>query len=142
MQTDDAMDDDISRLLIAKKAGYGLAPGKWRASLELIRDLPEFDPDEEHPMSHETHDQNASMAWLRYGVPAAIFLLGCVLLIIDDGGTIGLEGFLMGVGAALAVVLLNWLFRLGAEGDRERQAEEAARDYYSRTGHWPDEDPR
>lgn len=40
MNTEDAK-DDISMLLIAKKAGYGLAPGKWRASLEQIRALPE-----------------------------------------------------------------------------------------------------
>ena len=41
MNTDDAM-DDISLLLIAKKAGYGLAPPKWRATLEQIRCLPQF----------------------------------------------------------------------------------------------------
>ena len=40
MNTDDAM-DDISLLLIAKKAGYGLAPPKWRATLEQIRCLPQ-----------------------------------------------------------------------------------------------------
>ena len=82
------------------------------------------------------------MVSLRYGLPLAIFLLGCVLLIVDGGGTIGWEGFFMATGAALAVLLLNWLFRLGAQGDREREAEEAARDYYSRTGHWPDEEDR
>jgi hypothetical protein len=46
----------------------------------------------------------------------------------------------MATGAALAVLLLNGLFRLGAQGDREREAEEAAREYYARTGHWPDEE--
>lgn len=40
MSTDDAM-DDISMLLIAKKAGYGLARPKWRSTLEQIRHLPE-----------------------------------------------------------------------------------------------------
>jgi hypothetical protein len=45
----------------------------------------------------------------------------------------------MGTGAALAVLLLNWLFRLGAEGDKEREAEEAARDHFSSTGRWPDD---
>jgi hypothetical protein len=40
MNTEDAM-DDISMLLIAKKAGYGLALPKWRATLEQIRGLPE-----------------------------------------------------------------------------------------------------
>jgi len=40
MNTEAAM-DDISMLLIAKKAGYGLAPPRWRATLEQIRSLPE-----------------------------------------------------------------------------------------------------
>ena len=77
---------------------------------------------------------------VRYGLPAGIFLLGCALLLIDGGGKTGWEGFFMAAGAALAVLLLNVLFRLGAEGDREREAEEEAREYYARTGHWPDEE--
>jgi hypothetical protein len=79
------------------------------------------------------------MLSVRYGLPLAIFLLGCALLAIDGGGQTGWEGFFMGTGAALAVLLLNLLFRLGAEGDKERDAEEAAREYMARTGHWPDE---
>ena len=81
------------------------------------------------------------MISVRYLLPFGIFLLGCALLIVDGGGKIGWEGFFMGTGAALAVLLLNWLFRVGAEGDRERQDEEAARDFYSAHGHWPDEPP-
>jgi hypothetical protein len=80
------------------------------------------------------------MFTVRYLLPLGIFLLGIVLLIADGGGTTGLEGFFMATGAALAVLLLNWLFRLGAAGDRERQAEEAAREHFARTGRWPDED--
>ena len=77
---------------------------------------------------------------IRYVLPLAIFLLGCALLVIDGGGKIGWEGFFMGAGAALSVLLLNWLFRLGAEGDLERDAEEAAREHMARTGKWPDEE--
>ncbi len=80
------------------------------------------------------------MVSVRYGLPLAIFALGWALLIIDGGGKTGWEGFFMGTGAALAVLLLNWLFRLGAEGDCERDAEEAAREHMARTGRWPDED--
>jgi hypothetical protein len=79
------------------------------------------------------------MLAVRYLLPLAIFLLGCALLIIDGGGKTGWEGFFMATGAALSVLLLNWLFRLGAEGDREREAEEAAREHMARTGRWPDE---
>jgi hypothetical protein len=77
---------------------------------------------------------------VRYLLPLGIFLLGCALLIVDGGGTAGWEGFFMATGAALSVLLLNWLFRLGAAGDRERDAEEAAREHMARTGHWPDEE--
>ena len=76
---------------------------------------------------------------VRYLLPLGIFLLGCALLIIDGGGKTGWEGFFMATGAALSVLLLNWLFRLGAEGDSERAAEEDAREFMARTGHWPDE---
>ncbi len=79
------------------------------------------------------------MISVRYLLPAGIFLLGCALLVIDGGGKTGWEGFFMGTGAALAVLLLNWLFRLGAEGDKERLDEEAAREEFARTGRWPDE---
>jgi hypothetical protein len=77
---------------------------------------------------------------VRYLLPLGIFLLGCALLIVDGGGTTGWEGFAMATGAALAVLLLNLLFRLGVEGDRERDAEEAAREHFARTGRWPDEE--
>ncbi len=76
---------------------------------------------------------------VRYLLPLGIFLLGCALLIVDGGKT-GWEGFFMATGAALAVLLLNWLFRIGAQGDREREAEEHARDEFARTGRWPDEE--
>jgi len=76
---------------------------------------------------------------VRYLLPLGIFLLGCALLIVNGGGTAGWEGFFMATGAALSVLLLNWLFRLGAQGDSERDAEEAAREHMARTGRWPDE---
>jgi hypothetical protein len=36
------------------------------------------------------------------------------------------------------VLLLNLLFRMGVEGDRDREREEAARRYFDEHGHWPD----
>ena len=47
----------------------------------------------------------------------------------------------MCVGAGLAVLLMNVLFRFGAKGDDERQAEDDAREYFTRHGRWPDEKP-
>ena len=78
------------------------------------------------------------MLALRYGLPAAIFAAGVVLLLAFPGST-GIEGFAMCTGAALSVLFLNWLFRLGAAGDSERESEDAAREHMARTGRWPDE---
>ena len=80
------------------------------------------------------------MIWLRYGLPAALVLAGFVLLFVADGST-RWDGFAMCVGAGLAVLLMNVLFRLGASGDEERKAEDEAREYLASHGHWPDEKP-
>ena len=78
------------------------------------------------------------VAFLRYGLPALLVLAGFVLLFAADGST-RWDGWAMCVGAGLAVLLLNWLFRLGAKGDEERHREDAAREEFARTGKWPDE---
>ena len=79
-----------------------------------------------------------SMAAVRYLLPAAVLLLGVVLFALEPNA-IGLEGLAMAAGAALSLLLLNLLFRVGASGDRERDREEAARQYFARHGRWPDE---
>jgi membrane-bound ClpP family serine protease len=78
------------------------------------------------------------MLVVRYVLPLVLFLGGIVLLAIEPN-TIGVEGFAMATGAALSVLFLNWLFREGVRGDRERDKEAAARDYYGKHGRWPDE---
>jgi hypothetical protein len=77
--------------------------------------------------------------WLRYGLPAALVVAGFVVLFVADG-SVRWDGFAMCVGAGLAVLLMNVLFRIGAKGDEERVAEAQAREYFSRHGRWPDED--
>jgi hypothetical protein len=81
------------------------------------------------------------LRFVRYGLPALLVLAGFVLLIAAPEST-RYEGFSMCVGAGLALLLLNWLFRIGAAGDRERDDEEAAREYLAEHGHWPDEKKR
>jgi hypothetical protein len=81
-----------------------------------------------------------AVIWLRYVLPAVLVLAGFVVLFVADEG-IRWDGFAMLVGAGLAVLLMNLLFRFGAKGDDERQAEDDAREYFSAHGHWPDEKP-
>jgi hypothetical protein len=35
--------------------------------------------------------------------------------------------------------MLNWMFRMSVQSNREREQEEKARDYFARHGRWPDE---
>jgi hypothetical protein len=81
-----------------------------------------------------------AVIWLRYGLPAVLVVAGFVMLFVASD-SIKWDGFAMCVGAGLAVLLMNVLFRFGAKGDDEREAEDAAREYYSAHGHWPDEKP-
>jgi hypothetical protein len=81
------------------------------------------------------------LRFVRYGLPGGLVLAGFVLLFAAPEST-RYEGFAMCVGAGLALFLLNWLFRLGASGDKERDKEDAAREYLAEHGHWPDEKKR
>ena len=75
---------------------------------------------------------------LRYGIPFALVVGGFVMLFAVES-EIRWDGWAMLVGSGLSVLLLNWLFRLGVQGDKERDKEEAAREYLGAHGHWPDE---
>jgi hypothetical protein len=78
------------------------------------------------------------MRSLRYGLPAALAIAGFAFLIIRRDTT-GFEMWSMLVGAAISVLLFNVLFRMGASGDRDRQSEHEAREYFAKHGRWPDE---
>jgi hypothetical protein len=77
---------------------------------------------------------------LRYALPAAGVIAGLIVMAL--GSEAELEGGAGIVGASLAIYAVNWLYRAGVEGDRERDREEAAREYLDKHGHWPDEAPR
>ncbi|MEY2442728.1 MAG: hypothetical protein QOJ46_2154 [bacterium] len=77
---------------------------------------------------------------VRYVVPALVAVAGVVILAFNHSID-GLEGAAMFVGAALAILLLNVLYRVGVTGDEERDREAEARDYLDEHGHWPDEEP-
>jgi len=76
---------------------------------------------------------------VRYGIGAVMILAGIVLLIVSPGG-FGVDGFGMAVGGGLSVLLINFLFRLGVSGDREREREERARAYFDEHGEWPEDE--
>ena len=104
--------------------GHGLSP--W---------APKPDPEAER---REQRRQRVLFV-VRYVVPAVIALAGLVVAVAASDREVGVEIGAMLVGAAIAVFLLNFFFRMGVSGDRERDREEEARRYFDQHGHWPDE---
>jgi protein-S-isoprenylcysteine O-methyltransferase Ste14 len=85
--------------------------------------------------------RRALLAATRVWLPVGIAVGGVVAIVIGHGRT---SSPWAGAGVGLIIValivwMLNWLFRLGVESNRERDREEEAREYFDRHGHWPEE---
>ena len=79
------------------------------------------------------------MRLVRTWLPVAIIAAGLAIILATRTET-GVEGGGMLVAAGMSVWLLNWFYRLGVRGDRERDREDRARAYFDAHGRWPDED--
>ena len=78
------------------------------------------------------------MRFVRHGLPLTIIAAGIVAAILWPDNV---EGAALIVSAGLTVWVLNWLMRLAISGDRDRDDEERAREFFDEHGHWPDEPP-
>jgi hypothetical protein len=76
---------------------------------------------------------------LRYVLPGLVVLGGLVVMAL--GSEADLEGGAGIVSAGLAVYAMSWLYRASVDGDRVRDEEDAARDYFDAHGRWPDQPP-
>jgi hypothetical protein len=74
--------------------------------------------------------------WVRWYVPIAVIVGGALAYLLDPS-IVAAEGAAGVVGAGLAWLLFGWLFRKGVEGEADRDAEDAAREYLDRHGEWP-----
>jgi ABC-type transport system involved in cytochrome bd biosynthesis fused ATPase/permease subunit len=75
----------------------------------------------------------------RVWLPVTIAVVGAVAIVLGHART-PLAG--AGVGLlviALIVWMLNWMFRLSVQSNRDRDNEERAREYFDDHGHWPGE---
>ena len=81
------------------------------------------------------------MRFVRFGLPILICLGGVVAIAVEPNRN-GLEGGILIVSAGLSTLLLNWLYRVGVAGERERDEEDRAREFFDEHGVWPDEMPR
>jgi ABC-type transport system involved in cytochrome bd biosynthesis fused ATPase/permease subunit len=75
----------------------------------------------------------------RVWLPLAIAVAGVVLIVIGHGHTAAAAAGVALLIVALIVWMVNWLFRLSVESNRDRDAEEEARKYFDEHGRWPDE---
>jgi hypothetical protein len=78
-----------------------------------------------------------TLAAIRYGIPAVLFIAGAI--VTGTAGGVGLAAGALFFSAASAILLLNVLYRIGVEGDKERDTEESAREFFDKRGRWPDE---
>jgi len=78
-----------------------------------------------------------TLAAIRYGIPAVLFIAGAI--VTGTAGGVGLAADALFFSAASAILLLNVLYRIGVEGDKERDTEESAREFFDKHGRWPDE---
>jgi hypothetical protein len=95
------------------------------------------------PSTEQDRSSPGQATWLtvglRYVLPGLVVLGG--LVVMAFGSEADLEGGAGIVSAGLAVYAMSWLYRASVDGDRTRDEEDAARDYFDAHGRWPDEVP-
>ncbi len=98
------------------------------------------------PDQSATHDDQPGgagrvlLAITRVWVPVAIAVVGLVGIVVGGGQ----DDIVAGAGvslviAALIVWMVNWMYRMSVESNRDREEEERAREYFDVHGRWPDE---
>jgi hypothetical protein len=75
----------------------------------------------------------------RVWLPLAIAVAGVVAIVIGRGHTVVAGAGVVLLGVALIVWMINWLFRMSIESNRDREREEEAREYFDEHGRWPDD---
>jgi drug/metabolite transporter (DMT)-like permease len=73
-------------------------------------------------------------------LPVAIAVSGVVAIVLGHGRNAEAAAGVGLVIVALIVWMINWLFRMSLQSNRDREREERAREYFSRHGRWPGED--
>ena len=88
-------------------------------------------------MSDARDDRPSATLWIvRWGIPLAVIAGGIIAFLVNPS-TLAAEGAAGVVGAGLAWLLFGWLYRKGEEGELDRDAEDAARDFLDERGRWP-----
>ena len=78
------------------------------------------------------------LLFVRHIFPALVVLGGIIAFVVNPS-MLAAEGAAGVIGAGMAWWLFGWLFRKGVEGEHDRDAEDAARDFLDEHGRWPDD---
>jgi hypothetical protein len=79
------------------------------------------------------------LAATRVWLPVAIALAGVIAIVVGHGRTATAAAGVALIIAALIVWMINWMYRMSVESNRDREREEEAREYFDLHGRWPDE---
>jgi hypothetical protein len=79
------------------------------------------------------------LALIRVLLPILIGIVGIVAIVLGHARTPLAGAGVVLVGTAVIVWMINWLFRMSIQSNRDRDVEEEAREYFDRHGHWPGE---
>ncbi|HUO73434.1 MAG TPA: hypothetical protein VMU39_21875 [Solirubrobacteraceae bacterium] len=79
------------------------------------------------------------LRFVRLWLPLTIALVGVVAIVLGHGRTALAAAGVVLLGSAVIVWMVNWLFRMSVESNRDREREEEARRYFDEHGRWPDE---
>ncbi len=90
---------------------------------------------------HQSKRPGLLLTLTRVWLPVAIAVAGVVAIVIGHARTAAAGAGVVLLGVALMVWMLNWLFRMSVESNRERDREEDARRYFDEHGRWPGEEP-
>jgi threonine/homoserine/homoserine lactone efflux protein len=86
--------------------------------------------------------ERGALAATRVWLPTVIAVAGAAMIGVVGVGPdrpLAVAGMVL-IGTALMVWMLNWMFRMSVESNREREREEQAREEFARTGRWPGEE--
>jgi hypothetical protein len=79
------------------------------------------------------------LAATRVWLPVAIGVAGVVAVVVGHGDTGTAAAGVSLIIAALIVWMINWMYRMSVESNRDRDREEEARRYFDAHGRWPHE---
>ena len=94
-------------------------------------------PSQRVPGRFERAALRATRVWLPVGIAVAgAAMIGVVG--VGPDRPLAVAGMVL-IATALMVWMLNWMFRMSVESNRDREREEQAREEFLRTGRWPGE---